>query len=104
MAERRKRRRFTTEFEAEAVRRLLDGGKGLGEVAAGAYLAALDLDPLAVSAAERLAELAPGLGSADLAAWARAKAAHLEAMEAARAAPAEETRPYQRYGGVLGRR
>src|SRR3954447_18169850 len=33
MAERRKRRRFTTEFEAEAVRRLLDGGKGLGEVA-----------------------------------------------------------------------
>src|SRR4051812_41214281 len=33
MAERQKRRRFTTEFEAEAVRRLLDGGKGLGEVA-----------------------------------------------------------------------
>src|SRR5436305_10768148 len=33
MAERRKRRRFTTEFKAEAVRRLLDGGKGLGEVA-----------------------------------------------------------------------
>src|SRR3954454_2837817 len=33
MAERQKRRRFTTEFKAEAVRRLLDGGKGLGEVA-----------------------------------------------------------------------
>ena len=33
MAERRKRRRFTTEFKAEAVKRLLDGGKGLGEVA-----------------------------------------------------------------------
>src|SRR4051812_38543413 len=33
MGERRKRRRFTTEFEAEAVKRLLDGGKGLGEVA-----------------------------------------------------------------------
>jgi len=33
MAERRKRRRFTTEFEAEVVKRLLDGGKGLGEVA-----------------------------------------------------------------------
>src|SRR3954447_20838486 len=33
MAERRKRRRFTTEFEAEAVKRLLDGGKGLGEAA-----------------------------------------------------------------------
>src|SRR3954468_12684003 len=29
MAERRKRRRFTTEFKAEAVKRLLDGGKGL---------------------------------------------------------------------------
>src|SRR5436305_12777730 len=33
MAERQKRRRFTTEFKAEAVKRLLDGGKGLGEVA-----------------------------------------------------------------------
>src|SRR4051795_11671526 len=33
MAERRKRRRFTTEFKAEAVRRLLDGGKGLSEAA-----------------------------------------------------------------------
>ena len=33
MAERRKRRRFTAEFEAEAVKGLLDGGKGLGEVA-----------------------------------------------------------------------
>src|SRR3954453_23936330 len=32
MAERRRRRRFTTEFKAEAVKRLLDGGKGLGEV------------------------------------------------------------------------
>ena len=33
MGERQKRRRFTTEFKAQAVRRLLDGGKGLGEVA-----------------------------------------------------------------------
>ena len=33
MAERQKRRRFTTEFKVEAVERLLDGGKGLGEVA-----------------------------------------------------------------------
>ena len=33
MAEKRTRRRFTAEFEARAVRRLLDGGKGLGEVA-----------------------------------------------------------------------
>ena len=34
MAEAKKRRRFTAEFKAQAVRRLLDGGKGLGEVAA----------------------------------------------------------------------
>src|SRR3954451_6357432 len=33
MAERRTRRRFTAKFKAEAVRRLPDGGKGLGEVA-----------------------------------------------------------------------
>ena len=33
MAERRKRRRFTAEFEAEAVERLLEGGKGLSEAA-----------------------------------------------------------------------
>ena len=35
MAERQKRRRFTTEFEAGAAERLLDGGEGLGEVATG---------------------------------------------------------------------
>ena len=33
MAEKRTRRRFTAEFKAEAVKRLLDGGKGLAEVA-----------------------------------------------------------------------
>jgi hypothetical protein len=33
MAERRTRRRFTREFKAQAVKRLLDGGKGLSEVA-----------------------------------------------------------------------
>jgi transposase-like protein len=33
VAEKRKRRRFTAEFKAEAVKRLLDGGKGLTEVA-----------------------------------------------------------------------
>jgi transposase-like protein len=33
MAERRTRRRFTAEFTAEAVKRLPDGGEGLGEVA-----------------------------------------------------------------------
>ena len=33
MAQKRTRRRFTAEFEAEAVRRVLEGGKGLTEVA-----------------------------------------------------------------------
>ena len=33
MAEKRTRRRFTAEFKAEAVKRLLGGGKGLSEVA-----------------------------------------------------------------------
>ena len=33
MAEKRTRRRFTAEYKAEAVKRLLDAGKGLSEVA-----------------------------------------------------------------------
>ena len=33
MVEKRTRRRFTADFKAQAVKRLLDGGKGLGEVA-----------------------------------------------------------------------
>ena len=33
MAEKRKRRRFTAEFKAQAVQRLLESGKGLSEVA-----------------------------------------------------------------------
>ena len=33
MAEKRTRRRFTAEFKAEAVKRLLGGGKGLSEAA-----------------------------------------------------------------------
>jgi len=33
MAEKRSRRRFTAEFKAQAVKRLLEGGRGLSEVA-----------------------------------------------------------------------
>ena len=33
MAQKRTRRRFTAEFKAQAVKRVLDGGKGLSEVA-----------------------------------------------------------------------
>src|ERR1700761_7636254 len=34
MAEKRTRRRFTAEFKAQAVKRVLEGGRGLSEVAA----------------------------------------------------------------------
>jgi transposase len=33
MVEKRRRRRFTAEFKAQAVKRLLEGGRGLSEVA-----------------------------------------------------------------------
>ena len=61
MAERRKRRRFTTEFKAEAVKRLLDGGKGLGEVAtelglSPGQLSAWRNEHLAAGSAEALAQ------------------------------------------------
>ena len=61
MAERRTRRRFTTEFKAEAVKRLLDGGKGLGEVAtelglSPGQLSAWRNEHLAAGSAEALAQ------------------------------------------------
>ena len=60
MAERRTRRRFTAEFKAEAVKRLLDGGKGLGEVAtelglSPGQLSAWRNEHLAAGSAEALA-------------------------------------------------
>src|SRR4051812_18451527 len=60
MAERQKRRRFTAEFKAEAVKRLLDGGKGLGEVAtelglSPGQLSAWRNEHLAAGSAEALA-------------------------------------------------
>ena len=57
MAEKRTRRRFTSEFKAQAVKRLLEGGKGLSEVAT---------------------EL--GIGSGQLSSW---RAEHLAAGSAA---------------------
>jgi transposase-like protein len=61
MAERQKRRRFTAEFKAEAVRRLLDGGKGLSEVATELGLSPGQLsgwrnEHLAAGSAEALAQ------------------------------------------------
>ena len=61
MAEKRTRRRFTAEFKAEAVKRLLEGGKGLGEVATELGLSPGQLsgwrnEHLAAGSAEALAQ------------------------------------------------
>src|SRR3569832_79873 len=61
MAERRTRRRFPAEFKAEAVRRLLEGGRGLSEVAtelglSPGQLGAWRNEHLAAGSAEALAQ------------------------------------------------
>ena len=60
MAERRTRRRFTAEFKAEAVKRLLEGGRGLSEIAtelglSPGQLSAWRNEHLAAGSAEALA-------------------------------------------------
>ncbi len=60
MAERRTRRRFTAEFKAQAVKRLLEGGKGLSEGAtelglSPGQLSAWRTEHLAAGSAEALA-------------------------------------------------
>ena len=61
MAGRRTRRRFTAEFKAEAVKRLLEGGRGLSEVAtelglSPGQLGAWRNERLAAGSAEALAQ------------------------------------------------
>ncbi len=61
MAERRTRRRFTAEFKVEAVKRLLEGGRGLSEVAtelglSPGQLSAWRNEQLAAESAETLAQ------------------------------------------------
>ena len=61
MAEKRTRRSFTREFKAQAVKRLLDGGKGLWEVATELGLSTGQLstwrsEQLAAGSAEALAQ------------------------------------------------
>jgi len=61
MVERRTRRRFTAEFKAEAVQRLLEGGRGLSEVAtelgvSPGQLGAWRNEHLAAGSAEALAQ------------------------------------------------
>jgi transposase-like protein len=61
MAETRTRRRFTAEFKGEAVKRLLEGGKGLSEVATELGLSPGQLsswrnEHLAAGSAETLAQ------------------------------------------------
>ena len=60
MAEKRTRRRFTAEFKAQAVKRLLEDGKGLSEVAtelglSSGQLSAWRTEQLAAGSAEALA-------------------------------------------------
>ena len=66
MAEKRTRRRFTAEFKAEAVKRLLEGGKGLSEVAtelglSPGQLSAWRNEHLAAGSAEALTARKAGL-------------------------------------------
>jgi len=61
MAEKRTRRRFTHEFKAQAVKRLLEGGKGLSEIAtelglSPGQLSAWRTEHLAAGSAEALAQ------------------------------------------------
>src|SRR4051812_3964823 len=61
MAERRTRRRFTAEFKAQAVKRVLEGGRGLLEVAielgvSTGQLSTWRTEHLAVGSAEALAQ------------------------------------------------
>src|SRR4051795_9023199 len=61
MAERQTRRRFTAEFKAQAVKRLLEGGRGLSEVAtelglSPGQLGAWRNEHLAAGSAEALAQ------------------------------------------------
>ena len=67
MAEKRTRRRFTAEFKAQAVKRLLEGGKGLSEVATELGLSPGQLswwrnEHLAAGSAEALAAAQGGAG------------------------------------------
>jgi transposase len=60
MAEKRTRRRFTAEYKAQAVKRLLEGGRGLSEVATGLGVSSGQLstwrtEHLAAGSAEALA-------------------------------------------------
>ena len=73
MAEKRTRRRFTAEFKAQAVERLLEGGRGLSEVAT-----ELGLSPGQLSSwrTERLAA-----GSAEAIATRKAEQAELQRLE-----------------------
>ncbi len=69
MAEKRTRRRFTAEFKAQAVKRLLEGSKGLKEVATElgvgtGQLSTWRTEHLAAGSAEALAPLLPLGGGA----------------------------------------
>lgn len=73
----------------------------LGELdaACDCYMEALAIDPMAISAAERLRDLAPALSDRGVEAW---SARCLERLCGAPENEPPELLPYQRYAGVLG--
>jgi transposase len=73
MAERRRRRRFTAEFKAQAVKRVLEGGKPLAEVATEL---GLSTGQLSTWRTERLAA-----GSAEALATRRAEEAEMQRLK-----------------------
>ncbi len=73
MAEKRSRRSFTREFKAQAVKRLLEGGKGLPEVATEL---GLSTGQLSTWRSERLAA-----GSAEAPAQRKAEEAEVQRLE-----------------------
>ncbi len=75
MAEKRTRRRFTAEFKAQAVKRLLEGDRGLSEVAT-----ELGLSPGQLSA-WRAEHLAARAGSAAALALRKAEAAGMQRLK-----------------------
>jgi hypothetical protein len=73
------------------------------DLAADEYVAALAIDPQAVSAIERLREIAPKVqGGSELADWSRLRAAALDDTPPSIAPCEEKALAYQQYDGVLG--
>jgi cytochrome c-type biogenesis protein CcmH/NrfG len=76
------------------------------ESAAEAYLASLDLEPNGIAAAEKLAQLSPGLNSPSLTLWSSRHLDQLNRLEQEELEKQEAIAPmpvYKQYEGVLGK-